>query len=578
MHWLMKTCLLVAAILMVGTAAHAAAPKLEITRATYEATDGAGKANVTAKVKSLMQDGRLVLDVKNDILGGDPAENHTKRLKIEYTLDGKPLTLEAGEGDHVEFPPPTPLTPAEQLAKSLDVLKSADATQKEKADACRVLARTGTKDAVPALAALLADEKLSHMARYGLETIPDPSVDDALRNALGKLKGLPLVGVIGSIGVRKDAKAVAPLTKLLGDADADVAQAAARALGKIGTSEAAKAISGALAGTPAANQLAFCEGLFRCAEAMAAKDGRADAEAIYDQLRALKAAPHQVRTGALRGAILMRQKEGLPLLIEAVRGDDFVLVEAAARTAMEIGGADVAAALAGELAKLSADKQTLVMQALGQIGDAAAVPAILALAKAGDKAIRVEALRPSPRLGKDTVAPLMIQIAADADKDVAQAAKDCLVSLKGQAADDAVSALMKDPDGKTRAMGVDLAGQRRSAGAVAALLKTAEDSDEGVRAASLKVLGDVAGGAEVPTVLALLAKAKSPAETQAAEGRLPPSASATPTVRPVRPRWSRRSARPRGRPGWRWCACSAQPAERRALTPCAWLQRTPTPT
>ena len=46
------------------------------------------------------------------------------------------------------------------------------------------------------------------MARYALETIPDPSVDDALRDALGKLKGRPLLGVIGSLGVRRDAKAV----------------------------------------------------------------------------------------------------------------------------------------------------------------------------------------------------------------------------------------------------------------------------------------------------------------------------------------------------------------------------------
>ena len=95
--------------------------------------------------------------------------------------------------------------------------------------------RIGTADAVPALAALLADEKLAHMARYGLETDSRPAVDVALREALGKLKGLPLVGVIGSIGVRRDEKAVAALVALLKDPDAEVAQAAARALGMIGT-------------------------------------------------------------------------------------------------------------------------------------------------------------------------------------------------------------------------------------------------------------------------------------------------------------------------------------------------------
>src|SRR5436305_1951267 len=92
-------------------------------------------------------------------------------------------------------------------AKLVAVLTS-DATPGAKADACRRLAVVGTRDAVPALAALLGDDKLAHMARYALEPIPDPSVDAALREALGKLQGRPLVGVIGSIGVRRDASAV----------------------------------------------------------------------------------------------------------------------------------------------------------------------------------------------------------------------------------------------------------------------------------------------------------------------------------------------------------------------------------
>ena len=66
-----------------------------------------------------------------------------------------------------------------QEAELLAVLRS-DARVQEKSAACRQLARIATKEAVPALAALLGDEKLSHMARYALETIRDPSVDDAL--------------------------------------------------------------------------------------------------------------------------------------------------------------------------------------------------------------------------------------------------------------------------------------------------------------------------------------------------------------------------------------------------------------
>ena len=95
----------------------------------------------------------------------------------------------------------------EEVDRLVKVLKS-NAPLKDKMDACRLLSIVGTKDAVAPLAALLGDQQLSHMARYALEPIDDPAVDDALRAALGRVSGRPLIGVIGSIGVRKDVKGV----------------------------------------------------------------------------------------------------------------------------------------------------------------------------------------------------------------------------------------------------------------------------------------------------------------------------------------------------------------------------------
>ena len=163
------------------------------------------------------------------------------------------------------------------------VLKS-DAPRKAKADACRELAHIGTRAAIGPLASLLCDEQLSHMARYGLEPIPDPAVDAALRDAAGKAKGRQLVGIIGSLGVRRDHNAVAILTKHLGDSDAEVVQASARSLGRIGTLDASKALESALPKTAEANRLAVYEGLFRCADVLRAQGQREAARAIYEQI------------------------------------------------------------------------------------------------------------------------------------------------------------------------------------------------------------------------------------------------------------------------------------------------------
>ena len=403
-------------------------------------------------------------------------------------------------------------------ADLIAVLKS-DAPQKEKADACRQLARIGTKEAVPTLAALLGDERLSHMARYALEPIPEASVDDALRDALGNLKGRLLVGVIGSLGARRDAKAVEPLAKLLSDADADVAQAAARSLGRIGTPSAAKALDGALANVPAANQLALCEGMFRCAEALAAKDQRDEAIAIYDRLRKLQA-PHQVRAGALRGAVLTRRKEGLPLLLDAIRGEDYAMVAAAARVSMELPGAEVTEALAAELAKVTPDKQVLLIQTLGARGDAAAGPALLAIAGSGPVNVRLAAIRALTQLGHAPAVALLTDLSLGAEAQLAAAARLCLGSFPGKEGDAAIVSMLNHKEPKARCLAIELIGQRSIPGTAASLLKAAEDPDEAVRMASLKALRDLAGAGDLPALLNLLVKAGSAPEMEAAESAL----------------------------------------------------------
>jgi HEAT repeat protein len=405
----------------------------------------------------------------------------------------------------------------EQETKLLTVLKS-DASQKEKADACRLLGLIGTKDAIAALAALLPDEKLSHMARYGLEPIPDPAVDQALRDALGKLKGPPLVGVIGSIGVRRDAQAVGPLATFLQDTDADVAQAAARALGSIGNQAAAKAIQGALAQTAAPNQLAFCEGLLRCAEALLAQGQRTEAIAAYDQLRKLQPAPHQVRAGALRGAILARQKEGLPLLRENLGNDDYILFSAAVQTAQQLPGADVTRALTAALPQLPADRQILVLQTLGERGDAAALSAVSQLAKSGEPTTRVAALKTLGQLGDASTVPVLFEAAVQPNTELARTAQDTLAGLaSNKEVDAAILAMIEKGETKTRLVAIDVVTQRRAAAGNQTLFKAAHDPDKQIRLAAVNALGQTGEPEDLSGLLALLASRDSGEEIGATE-------------------------------------------------------------
>jgi hypothetical protein len=86
------------------SARRAMKPRLEIQHATYAAIDGAGAADVTAKLSRMAQDGQLVVVANNDLPGRDPAENHKKELRVDYTLDGKSVHATAPEGETLTLP------------------------------------------------------------------------------------------------------------------------------------------------------------------------------------------------------------------------------------------------------------------------------------------------------------------------------------------------------------------------------------------------------------------------------------------------------------------------------------------
>lgn len=399
-----------------------------------------------------------------------------------------------------------------QEAELLAVLRS-DATLQEKSAACRQLARIATKDAVPTLAALLGDERLSHMARYALEPIQDPSVDQALRDALGKVQGRPRLGVIGSLGVRRDANAVAPLARLLKDPEA--AQAAARALGNIGTADAAKALEQALPDASVAERLAVCEGLFRCAERLAADGQMAASLAIYDHLRGLADAAPQVRAAALRGAILARGKDGVPLLKEALDGSDYALAAAAVRAAMESPSPEITEALAAALSGVPADRQGLVILALANRGDSRALPAVLKAAQGDNEQLRILAFRALKRIGDASCVPALLNAACEGDGDVAQAALETLESLQGESVDDQVVANLEEAEGKKRLVLLDLVARRGTVAAAPALWRAADDADSEVRIAALAALGKVIETADLPKLISRLDHTKNDQESSA---------------------------------------------------------------
>jgi len=407
------------------------------------------------------------------------------------------------------------MVPPEE-AKLIATLQSGTASPHDRGAACRRLAVIGTKESVPVLAALLADEKLSHLARFALEPMPDPAAGQALRNALGTLQGRLLVGVINSIGARRDAAATPALSKLLAGGEADTASAAAAALGRIGTSDTARVLQQALTNGPSDLRAAVADAGLECAERLLRAGEAGEATGLFDRLR-MGELPSPVQRAATRGAILARGTAGVPLLLEQLRSGDPGLCAVGLRVARELPGTAVTQALAAEAGKLPEGKQILVLQALADRGDPAALPAMFEAARGGTMPVRVAAIHGLPRLGGAAAVPVLLEVAAQPEAELAEAARVSLARLSGQEVDAALVAAVAQGDTRVRRAAVDAVAERRISAAVPALLKAAGETDGALRLAAIKGLGATVSASEFRALADLLIQAKAGDELSAAE-------------------------------------------------------------
>jgi len=390
------------------------------------------------------------------------------------------------------------------------VLRS-DAPPDQKAITCKKLAIYGTDAAVPALAPLLEDERLSSWARIALEAIPGPASDKALRNAAGRLHGRLLVGVINSIGVRRDAKSVSLLAGLLNDSDPQAASAAAVSLGEIGGPKAAGALRSALGTAPESVRPAVAEGCVRCAENFLADAKNADAVTLYDAVRQAAVPDPKILEG-IRGAILARGSAGIPLLLEQLNSNDRARFNIGLRVARELPGSEATEAVAGAYRAATPDRQPLLLLALADRGAAAATSVVMEAAGNGGTQVRRAAIAILDGAGDPSALPVLLKDATDDDPAISQPSLAAIVRLSGSDVDAQMSARLAESSGKMRQTLMTIAARRGIEKAVPLIVQSVGDADAATRDAAVQALTTLGGSNEVAALAQALEKSGNPAE------------------------------------------------------------------
>ena len=390
-----------------------------------------------------------------------------------------------------------------------------------KCSACVKLRVVGTVKAVPALAALLGEERTSQAARYALEGMPFPEAVTALRQALDTTSGLIKAGIIDSLGWRHDAAAVPLLAPLLSDADTTIASAAATALGRIGGLDAVGALMGPFRGNqgpsqaPPAVRVAAMESMLAYAQEIL-DGGQAERAAVLFSALAQKPSPcpASVHVAAWRGHVMASASGArADLVLGALTGQDRLLHAAALKVVRELKDAAVIEACVRQWASLPADSQLAVLDAQVQL-DPHSLSVVRTATQSPHLSVRVAAWQAMAELGDASAIPALAKAAAAGETVERDAARDTLARLRGPGVREALLEQLAGAEPPEKAELLRALGERGDTEAASVLLQNADLGPEPARLAALESLRKLGLAATFTPLLGLAAKSKSEAECE----------------------------------------------------------------
>ncbi len=402
--------------------------------------------------------------------------------------------------------------------QQIAVLQSGQ-SPREKDAACARLKWIGTPRSVPALSALLADDALSHSARYALESMPGPEAGQALLKALPKTSGSNAVGIVNSLAFRRETAAVPALGALLSNSNLPLASAAAVGLGRIGGPQALKLLQAAAPASSGPLHGAEIDGLLACANTLLTAGDTAEAAKIFQQLYDREKSD-ATRLAAFRGLILASGDKGISHMAAAIAGADASSQGAALQVAAKIPGPAATAALAALLPTVDLPVQIALLQCLALRGDPSAADAVAPLADSSNPDVRLAAITALGDLGGQSVALSLAQKAASATGAERDAARQSLVDLRHGPVTEALLNLLAGASPEVRLEAIRALGQRGDPSAVPQILQLAQSQNDPSAAPALQALALLGGPAQIPDLVKLVVSAANDDSRSAAADAL----------------------------------------------------------
>ena len=390
-----------------------------------------------------------------------------------------------------------------KIEEKLLAALQADPTMTARDFFCRQLAIIGTDKSVPVLSEMLTTPEMSNPARYALEKIPGPAVDQALvKAALASSNEDARIGIITTLGVRKSESVIALSKSLLGDKtdlDSPTVVAIIQALGSVGTGNAVAELRTLRSHVKGQSLLRCADAMLMCANAMQAAGQTTDAIGIYREM--YKTGPTSlVQAAGLCGLAKTDPANVESLIKQAITGDDGVLQTAAIQSLVTRKDDTVflktVAASASNLPKSAQVQLVAVMaQASRDIGHSLAVD----LLGSDEESVRIAACQAIRVVGDASDIERLARVAAETkSRQERQAAQDALYRLAGEGIDRVI--LQKIADYKATQLDENSVAElikatvnRQIKKAPEVLFRTADSDSRKISEASIAALPSLAG-------------------------------------------------------------------------------------
>jgi HEAT repeat protein len=392
-----------------------------------------------------------------------------------------------------------------------------EATLESKSFICRQLWFIGTADSVPAIAKLLMDEETADIACYAIGQNPSDEAGKALRESLNKVSPKVQIRIINLLGDRGDNQSVEAIGKLVFGREREVSEATVAALGKIGGARAIKLLVETRTKGDSELRFAATDAYLRCAEDLMYEGETKQATLIYKELASKNETPI-IRSAAIKGLADIGGQDIVPLVIAALRDENRMVRTTARSCVRTMEGSGITEQIAGELSKTSPDEQMLLIGALADRGDAAALPAITEAAKSINPEIRKAVLQAVGKLGDASFVEYLIKAATEglSSEEKSMAVKS-LTLLRGSRVDDVIVQSMQNSLPSMRRQLIQVLGERNAVDTVPSLLAEAGHQDRKVSQAAFKTLGKLADEEYLPSLIKLLAKTADTSSRREAE-------------------------------------------------------------